>query len=156
LVVLWGHSFRYAFGFDGDHALDFDELAKVLRKHPVNILGFDSCGMSAIESAYQLRGSVDFMLASEIAVPLQGWPYDLILRALTPGIEPIALGRAIVPRFVQSYPEKSVALTMLNVEASETLRAPLDALATSLAIAVGRDSRQREQVQRAFRNAAVP
>jgi hypothetical protein len=156
LLILWGHSFRYAFGYDGDDALDFTELSEVLRQYPVDILGFDSCGMSAIESAYQLRGCVRLMLASEIAVPLQGWPYDRILHALTPGMTREELGRALVREFVASYPEKTIALTMLNLDAAESLLAPMQALATALAVAVGSDRKQREDILYLFREAAVP
>ena len=156
LLILWGHSFRYAFGYDGDDALSFTELSDVLRQYNVDILGFDSCGMSAIESAYQLRDCVRLMVASEIAVPLQGWPYDRILQALTPGMTPDALGRTLVREFVASYPDKTIGLTMLNLDAAETLFAPMQALGTALALAIGRDRRQREEISSLFREAAVP
>lgn len=155
-LILWGHSFRYAFGYDGGNALNFKKLADVLQRYPVDILGFDSCGMSAIESAYQLHGCVDFMLASEIAMPLQGWPYDRILQKLTPGMKADALGQVVVDEFVASYPDKTIALTLLNLAAARTLVSPMKALGTSLALAVGRDTKQREQISYLFRESAVP
>jgi hypothetical protein len=155
-LILWGHSFRYAFGFDGGDALSFKELSDVLDKHNVDILGFDSCGMSAIESAYQLRRSVDLMLASEIGMPLQGWPYDRILQALTRGMSPQELGQAVVREFVTSYPDKTIALTLLNLKVAGSLLSPMQALASSLDDAVQGDDGQREEIFGLFRDAAVP
>jgi len=156
LLILWGHSFRYAFGYDGGDALSFKELSDVLDKYNVDILGFDSCGMSAIESAYQLRKSVDFMLASEIGMPLQGWPYDRILQALTPGMSAKDLGQAVVREFVTSYPDKTIALTLLNLKAANSLLSPMRALATALDDAVRGGGRQQEEIFGLFRDAAVP
>jgi hypothetical protein len=156
LLILWGHSFRYAFGYDGGDALSFKELSDVLDKYNVDILGFDSCGMSAIESAYQLRKSVDFMLASEIGMPLQGWPYDRILQVLTRGMSPRDLGQAVVREFVTSYPDKTIALTLLNLKVANGLLSPMRALATALDDAVRGGGRQHEEIFGLFRDAAVP
>ena len=106
-LVLWGHAYRFAFGYDGSNPnpagapLDFRTLAEVLEAfkesrwkqevastphvapHKLEILGFDACGMASVEVAYQLRESVDYLVASEISIPLHGWPDDSILRGVS-------------------------------------------------------------------------
>ena len=172
MLVLWGHSARYAFGYDHQDSLTTPELAIALRdpeyrrrrkiraSQGIHILGFDACGMSTIESAYELRANATYMLASEIGMPLPGWPYGRILQAIaeTPGIEPEALGKAVVSRFVESLPGRNIALTMLHLPSLDAngIVQSMDALATSLAIAVGTDRNQRELVLSRFRHAGVP
>jgi hypothetical protein len=158
MLVLWGHAYRFAFGYDGANSLDFVELSDVLRQYKVNILGFDTCGLSTIESAYQLRDCADYMVASEINIPLLGWPYDRILRALRdkPDMDPQALGYTIVKKYVQSFPGGTVALSMLNLGNAEAMIRPMRNLGASLALAAGTDAVQRERLLRLFRNARIP
>src|SRR5262245_5727452 len=60
LLVLWGHAYRLAFGRDGRDAMDFPELAHALGNDKnksgkdIDVVGFDACGMSIIDGAYQL------------------------------------------------------------------------------------------------------
>jgi hypothetical protein len=168
MLILWGHSFRFAFGYDHDDTLSIRELAGALAlPKPLDVLGFDACGMSSIESAYQLRGRARYMVAPEIGMPLPGWPYARILQAMAeepdisadePGSAAKALGKAIVNRFVGAYPDKTVSLTMLDLLSANLygLVPSMRELATSLAIAVGTDRLQREMVLRLFRSARVP
>jgi len=168
LLILWGHATRYAFGFDGKDALTFPELGAALKseimpsrkgptdRRPLDILGFDACGTSTIEAAYQLRDRATYMVASEIGVPLPGWPYSRILATITSQTSPDKLGKTIVREYVQSFPNNTVALTMLNLPLVEAIVSPLEDLARSLAIAIGTDQTQLDRVLSLFRRSAVP
>ena len=45
----------------------------------LQLIGFHSCSMSAIEVAYELRGTANFMLASEGPAFVGSWPYKQII-----------------------------------------------------------------------------
>ena len=105
MLVLWGHAYRFAIAHSqtqsGIDALDFAELAAVLdefqeqkRKQVVaaggdpsktpklDIVAFDACSLATIETACQLAPYARFLIASEVGVPLPGWPYFSILERL--------------------------------------------------------------------------
>jgi hypothetical protein len=71
----------------------------------IDILGMDSCNMNMIEIAYELRESVNFMVASQDGVPDASWPYDRIIAKLVnqPGISPKELARQTAITYVQAY-----------------------------------------------------
>ena len=89
LVIGWDHG--YAWRYFSDDETDGDritmpELQTAIEAAGVymDILAFDACNMAAIEVAYQLSltGLVGLMVASEESVPLDGYPYDLMLTPL--------------------------------------------------------------------------
>ncbi len=50
--------------------------AKRSLEKPVDIIAFKDCFMATLETAYELAGLADFLLASPDLVPVVGWPYD--------------------------------------------------------------------------------
>ena len=48
----------------------------------LDLLGLHSCSMSAIEVAYELKGTAKYMIASEGPAYVQGWPYRKLLQKL--------------------------------------------------------------------------
>lgn len=96
LLVFWGHS-RGQFGMFGDsdpfdytaQTLTLEELrtaltaAKRSLQKPVDVLAFKDCFMANLETAYELSGLADYLLASPGLVPIEGWPYDEMFRVLT-------------------------------------------------------------------------
>ena len=70
-LVLWGHAFGLGFGRDHGDALQLNELQKSLAEfrealgHPLDILATNSCTMSYIEAAYQLKDDVNYLAASQ-------------------------------------------------------------------------------------------
>jgi hypothetical protein len=60
------------------------------KKHRIKILGMDSCLMSNVEVCYEVRYSVDYLVASEGFVENTGWPYHRVLEALLTGTSPSA------------------------------------------------------------------
>ena len=83
-LVLWGHAFGLGFGRDHGDALQLNELQKALgefskaRGGPLEILATNSCTMSYIEAAYELKDDVKYLAASQVFVPLTGLPYKEI------------------------------------------------------------------------------
>jgi hypothetical protein len=132
LLILWGHGLGVGFSvedvspaladvvYDGGDALTVPELGGALRRftrvngRPLDLLGFDACYMSATEVSYEYRGLVDFMIASQMTIPFQGWPYGKILAFLRrhPRRTPESLAKGIVRAVVDSYAgDKSATVT---------------------------------------------
>ena len=96
LLIFWGHS-RGQFGMFGDsdpfdytaQTLTLDELrdaltaAKRSLQKPMDVIAFKDCFMANLETAYELSGLADYLLASPGLVPVEGWPYDEMFKALT-------------------------------------------------------------------------
>jgi hypothetical protein len=125
LLVIWGHAYRLAFGRDGHDAMEFPKLSGALEKFKranrnkmMDIVGFDACGMSILEGAYQLRDTAGYLVASQVSVPLPGWPYKEILKKMaanTPIMWPWDVGALIVRRYVRSFTNDSVTMTLLDL-----------------------------------------
>ena len=75
-------------------------------KRPIDVLGFDACLMNMLEVAYQLRGLVGHIVASEAVEPGDGWPYNKVIGDLIarPTASAADVARAIVKRYMASYP----------------------------------------------------
>jgi len=85
----------------------------------VSVLCFDSCLMAMIEVVFQLRGKVEYIVASEHVVPADtGWPYAAILSTLVmrPRITPAQAACAIVDGFSGSYNNFDQAVTLSALE----------------------------------------
>ena len=114
MLVLWNHGSSLGAEYDyGDRdALTLDELRAVFAKlngmdiH-LDIVGFDACLMSMLETIYSLAGYTNYMVASEESEPGYGWPYDLMLEKLAenPSITPRELARIIVTSYEAFYQE---------------------------------------------------
>jgi Clostripain family len=105
--------------FDDSSAdfLDNREMKQVLAEavarigRPIDLLGFDACLMNMLEVVYQVRDQSRVVVGSQEIEPGDGWPYDRILAALAtnPDMDAEALGRCIVPAYVDYYRERSPA-----------------------------------------------
>jgi hypothetical protein len=96
LLIFWGHS-RGQFGMFADpspfeytaQTLTLDELrlaltaAKRSLGKAVDVIAFKDCFMATLETAYELTGFADYLLASPGLVPVEGWPYEPIFKHLT-------------------------------------------------------------------------
>lgn len=87
--------------------LDNRELAAALdtASVPISLLGMDTCLMSMVEVAYQIREQAEVLVASQAVAPGTGWPYAAILQTMVdePGLQPAALGRRIVQAYGDHY-----------------------------------------------------
>lgn len=161
LLVLWGHAYDFAIGRAPTvggiiDPLDFAEISTVLRslqdrlrsqyessaRPRLDIVGFDACDLSTVEVAWQLAPFARYLLASQVGVPIPGWPYDRILDRLRrpKGLRmaPPELGAYVVRRFCDAYPPQApVSLTLLNLDAAQDVFVHAQVLAMVLASSVG-------------------
>jgi hypothetical protein len=74
-------------------------------QRPLDVLGFDACLMSMIESAYAFSSSANVMIASEETELTEGWQYAAWLKRLTmlPQSSPEAVARFIVSSYKARY-----------------------------------------------------
>jgi hypothetical protein len=184
MLVLWGHAYKFGIGPQatrhGVDALDFAELASVLRnfqekhkathshlygdeeKPKLDIVAFDACDLASIEMAYQLYPFARYLLASQIGIPLPGWPYDSVLdRLKNPKgrvMGPAELGTYIARRFCAKYAadDRMVSLSMLDLQRAPELFTVTEALARRLAIAVSSDPNELRVVYDLFMRARTP
>lgn len=88
-LILWSHGSAWlpsdyinrlrAFGQDGTHWLEIDQLAQGLPDHQFDFILFDACYMASVECVYELKDKADYILASPTETMGAGWPYELIL-----------------------------------------------------------------------------
>jgi hypothetical protein len=86
------------FDVDIQHALESD---------PVDIIGFDACLMSMVETAHALRLGARWMIGSEEVIPGTGWKYDDWLATLTrtPDLDGREVCRLIGNSYMNAYGE---------------------------------------------------
>ncbi len=167
LLVLWGHAYRFGFGnaavSDGIDGIDFAELTRVLRDTQrelqarmgtselpkLDVIGFDACDLATVEAAVQLSEFANYMLASQVGIPLPGWPYTRVLDRLANKqgarmMAPPEFGTYVVRRFCESYraQERAVSLTLLDLQNAPQLFGLTEALARELAIAMDEDDEE--------------
>ena len=155
MLVFWGHAYDFAMNrtskTDGTiDALDFAELTTVLKKlqekYPgvkLDILGFDACCLATVEMTCQFEPFAKYMLASQIGIPIPGWPYDRILDRLRNPygrlMNPLEFGSYAVRRYCEAYTPESltVSLTLLNLKRVNDLEAHTECLASTLSSVMG-------------------
>ncbi len=82
------------------------KLKRCCKKTPrADLLGFDACLMSMVETAYAMRQGAKTMVGSEELEPGLGWKYDDWLTALSadPTMDPDTLGTAVVKSYQSNY-----------------------------------------------------
>ncbi len=150
MVVLSGHGS----GAEGDFLIDADpttslsipELGKILsearRVHylkftgksdwadtnsgRIAVLGMDSCLMSNIEVCYEIRNSVNYLVASEGFIQNTGWPYHRVAEALLKNDhvedEPLVVSKKIARSYADFYRDYEISgvstdVAVCNLEA---------------------------------------
>lgn len=118
LLDLWDHGddFR-GFAWDdhpnadnslGEDFMTHTEIVNALSGHHFDILAFDGCVMSNLEVSYEYaaRGlAIDYLVASEIYIPNQGFAYDGLLAPLVanPSMNALTLSKTIVDSYLAYY-----------------------------------------------------
>jgi hypothetical protein len=123
--------------------------AKTL-KHKVDILGMDACLMSMAEVGYQLRGGAQYTVGSEETEPLDGWPYNTILAALTktPAMTSKDLSALIVSKYLASYGRDAVTQSACDLSRADALATAVQGLAQALTAGLA-DPAVRDRLLRA-------
>ncbi len=104
----------------------------------IDLLGNDACRMT-LEIDYELADFVDYFVGSEKDEPLEGWPYDTFLQAVTadPTMSPGSLASVLADRYVESYRSVSpysVALSAVDASALRALVTELNGVLDELAV----------------------
>ncbi|AAD36656.1 peptidase C11 [Thermotoga maritima MSB8] len=122
-IILWDHGnawlydakARYsprAICFDetsGNH-ITTPELRQALEEYNsyglprIDILGMDACLMGSIEVLYELRGLVDYIVASSFTEPGDGWDYSFLAN-ITSSDDALDVGMKIVDAYRNFYDE---------------------------------------------------
>lgn len=165
VLMLWGHS-RGPFGLFTDRfsslmgsqfaadnpqtyiaqTLTLRELRVALRnareclKQQVDIIVFKDCFMSTLETAYELKDSATYLVASPDIVPIEGWPYSQMFAPLSTKTEAKDAASAILAALHTHYAKdenrhglKQVAYSLLDTSALTNVSEPLSAVAQKLA-----------------------
>jgi len=110
------------------------EINSLLGKK-LDVLAMDACLMQMMEIAYEIKEFVGYYVASEEVVPGKGWPYDLVLDALTrePGMTPGDFSKLVCQAYAKSYPaQHNTTMSALDCEMIGPLADSLDALCAAL------------------------
>lgn len=121
-LVMWNHGAGWeGISYDDNpHAsIRIPDMAQALRQVQANmgmisrrqgpvldILNFDACLMSGLETAYELKDLAGIMIGSQYNEPGAGEDYSAVLRLLAtnPRTEPRALAEHMVYEYVRLYP----------------------------------------------------
>ncbi len=144
-VVLWNHgggsvsgaSFDELYGMD---SLSLSELYEAFRSvfgeneenQPVEIIGFDTCLMATIDTAYTFSGIGKYLVASEEVEPGNGWFYSGWLGAVAenPEIEADKLAKIICDTYAEGCErvgtQDSITLSVTNLSKVNELLSAYD------------------------------
>ncbi|MDQ3009118.1 MAG: clostripain-related cysteine peptidase [Acidobacteriota bacterium] len=87
----------------------------------LDILGMDACLMGMAETAYEVRKSVEYFIASEDAVPRASWPYDRMLSRLAadPAMSPKEVALIVIREYLIHYRGNNKGVTLSACHLSE-------------------------------------
>lgn len=178
MLVMWGHAYDFAIDHEltatgNNDALDFVRLGEVLKNFQLDlkrqydskelpkldIIAFDACDVATVELACELQRYANYLLGSQIGVPIPGWPYDRVLRRLRHPegrlMGPAELGAWTVRRYCNAYvPEhRTVSLSLLDLKQVNKLFGHADVLATALDLALDRGTETRDRIAALFTRA---
>lgn len=104
------------FLYNSDIQAVTEALSSRLQK-PIDVIGFDACLMSMLETAYAFRNSSTMLVGSEELEPGAGWDYDYFLKRLLakPSMSALELSRTIVDGYRARYGDShSTTLSILD------------------------------------------
>jgi hypothetical protein len=129
MVIGWDHGYAWRY-FSNDQTsgdtITMPELEAAIENAAVqiDILAFDACNMAAIEVVYQvaLTGCVDILVGSEETIPMNGYPYDLMLTPVAndPARTPTQVATDMVNGWAEYYDPlnwaQSICLSATDVQ----------------------------------------
>lgn len=144
-VVLWNHGGGSVSGasFDELYGMDSLSLAEMYQafyeafgenpqNQPVDIIGFDTCLMATVDTAYTFSDIAQYLVASQEVEPGNGWFYSGWIGALAdnPNIEALELAKIICDSYVQGCIDEgtqdSITLSVTDLSKVATLIAAYD------------------------------
>jgi hypothetical protein len=90
MLIMWDHGGGTVGGliiderYDIEKSMQITELGDALHNSGVifDMIGFDCCLMSTVETAFMVENYADYMIASQLVEPSSGWHYTGFLEAL--------------------------------------------------------------------------
>ncbi|MFW6041187.1 MAG: clostripain-related cysteine peptidase, partial [Thermoplasmatota archaeon] len=123
LLNLWGHGDGIkGMPLEDNNHLKLPDIKDALSNIHVDIIGFDACGMGFFELYYQLKDNSDIIIASQTEEPIEGWPYDNIIKNMseTDDLTPKILTKIIVSEYDKwSEQHSGVSTTLTGVDTSK-------------------------------------
>ena len=126
----------------------------------LELIGMHSCSMSAVEVAYQLKGTANYMMGSEGLSFVGAWPYRQMLQKIFCAIEKTKRERIEVPKLMKSLYElclhnsadfifagysSDLCLCSLDPRRVEALTGPMEMLTGALRAGLD-DDRSKELI----------
>ena len=125
-LFLWSHGTGWlpqgqvskSFGAENGSEIDIDALVKAL-PFKLSFVVFDACLMGGVEVAYQMRDSVDYVIASPTEILANGFPYSKIMKHLykTPA-DYVAVAREYYTHY-NSYKGEARSASIAVIKTSE-------------------------------------
>jgi hypothetical protein len=132
-LVIWNHGAGWAgvsYDENTEHGMDLPGLRTAMEQtcatlgegRRIDVLDFDACLMATLEVGYELKDTVDYLVASQETEPGDGMPYDDYLKWLVmyPSAPPDCLAKAMVDSYVRSYAPKGSQVDGDDSSFSET------------------------------------
>ncbi|MGY8684763.1 clostripain-related cysteine peptidase [Bradyrhizobium sp. UFLA05-153] len=132
--------------YNSDVQQNLGKFASRLSRH-VDVIGFDACLMSMLETAYGLRNAADVMVSSEELEPGPGWDYANFLEALKarPEMSGVELANAVLAAYQARYGDRYIStLSVLDLQKTQAAAGTLTALVNSLLPALSVERRSIE------------
>lgn len=119
-VVFWNHGGGSVAGASFDELYDYDSLTLAemyaafnavwdisLEDPPLELVGFDTCLMATVDTAYTFCDISRYLVASEETEPANGWLYSHWVQALAddPSMDGATLGRIICDSYYEGCEE---------------------------------------------------
>lgn len=161
VVFFYGHA-SGPFGLfcdrtTGTRTLDtlrLNDLADSLERDDfrAGVVVFRDCFMNTLETAYQLRHTAEFMIASQALAPVGGvWPWSHFMATLAPSADTLDVGLGIVKQLAHFLDQDdehrdglaAVPYSLLDLGAAEACATPLAALVEALDAARADPARAR-------------
>jgi hypothetical protein len=109
-------------------------------KRKLDVVGFDACLMSMLETAYGFRNSAALMVSSEELEPGAGWDYTAIMKPLVarPTMTPVELSNAVVAAYKARYGDHHMTtLSVIDLAKAEVAASAVSRLADALKGSLG-------------------
>lgn len=111
-LILWDHGGGSILGYGYDEVyhstFKLTDMKKALENSPfkndnkLEVIGFDACLMSCIETGYVLKDYGKYMIASQETIPGYGWDYSF-LKDVNNMIDGESLSTSIIDHYVDFY-----------------------------------------------------
>lgn len=120
---------NFAWDDNGSHMLSQDlpyiysDATKKIGKK-LDVLDFDACLMAHVEGAYELKDSVDYLVASEKTEPGKGNPYKEMMEHLSknPSMSGADFAKTIVKDYAASYAGGSAGTSRITKSATDNAK----------------------------------